>query len=164
MPTETPTPDRASLIRRYATGPALLRTTLAKVPAEAMQWRPMPNKWSVHEIILHCADSETNSHLRLRYLLAEPDPVIVGYDQDRWAKVLDYHSLPIDTARTTIDAVRANTVPVLERLTEAQWKRVGRHTESGPYGVETWLQVYAEHLEVHSRQIDRNLEAWKRRT
>src|SRR5438876_6795773 len=25
------------------------------------------------------------SHMRLRYLVAEADPVIVGYDQDQWA-------------------------------------------------------------------------------
>jgi hypothetical protein len=43
------------------------------------------------------------------------------------------------------------------------WTRKGRHTESGPYGVDDWLNSYAEHLEKHSGQIERNLEAWKAR-
>jgi hypothetical protein len=148
------------LIRRYAEGPALLRRTLAKVPAPALEWRPAPGKWSVHEIIVHCADSESNAHLRIRYLLAEPDPLIVGYDQDRWAQVLDYHNLPLEPALATIDAVRANTVPLLRSLPESAWSKKGRHTEYAEYGVEKWMQIYAEHLEVHSRQIERNLAAW----
>ena len=158
-----PAQERSALIRRYAAGPAQLEETLAAVPEIARQWRPAPGKWSVHEIIVHCADSETNAHMRIRYLLAEREPLILGYDQDNWAIELDYHQHPLAPALATIHAVRANTVPLLHRLTEAQWSRTGRHTEMGAYGAEKWLQVYAEHLEVHVRQITRNLEAWRAR-
>ena len=155
------TAERSALIERYAHGPALLTAALAKVPREALQWKPGPDRWSAHEIVVHCADSETNAHMRLRYLLAEPEPLIVGYDQDRWAQRFDYHAHPIDAALATVKAVRANTVPLLQRATEQDWRRVGRHTESGLYSAEDWLAVYAEHLEKHSRQIERNLEAWR---
>ena len=151
---------RADLIRRYAEGPALLRATLAKVPAEALQWRPATGKWSVHEVIVHCADSETNSHMRIRYLVGEKEPLIVGYDQDRWAQVFDYHNHPLEPALATVEAVRANTLPLLRRLPESAWKAAGRHTESGSYSAEQWLEIYAEHLEIHARQIERNLTAW----
>jgi hypothetical protein len=157
------TPDeRRACIRRYAEGPDLLERALAEVPEAARQWRPAPGKWSVHEVIVHCADSETNSHMRIRYLLAEPEPLILGYDQDRWARDLAYHDLPLPPALATIRAVRANTVPLLQRLTPEQWQRSGRHTEhAAPYGADQWLAIYAEHLEVHSRQIARNLAAWR---
>jgi len=151
------------LIDRYARGPALLKEALARVPADALQWRPAPSRWSAHEIIVHCADSETNAHARLRFLLAEAQPVIQGYDQDRWAKMLDYHARPIDTALRTVEAVRSNTVPLLRSMSERDWQRKGQHTESGPYAAEDWLAIYAEHLEKHSRQIERNLEAWTAR-
>ena len=155
--------ERAALIERYARGPALLKAALAKVPRDALAWRPAPNDWSAHEIVVHCADSETNGHARLRYLLAEPKPVIQGYDQDRWAKTLDYHTLPIAPALATVEAVRANTVPILKRMTEPEWRRIGHHTESGTYAAEDWLAIYAEHLEKHSRQIERNLARWAER-
>lgn len=156
--------DRRALIERYARGPSLLEAALATVPTAAIQWRPAPGKWSAHEVIVHCADSETNAHMRVRYLLAEPDPLIAGYDQDRWATALDYHARPVEPALATIAAVRANTVPLLRSLPDTAWQRKGRHTEyTDPYTMETWLTVYAEHLEVHARQIGRNLEAWNRR-
>lgn len=155
--------QRDSLIRQYAAGPDRLEAALASAPDSARLWRPAPGKWSVHEVIVHCADSEANAHMRLRYLLAEAEPLIVGYDQDRWAIDLDYHAHPLEPALATIRAVRANTVPLLKRLTEAQWQKTGRHTEHPSYGVERWLEIYAEHLDVHARQIARNVEAWNRR-
>jgi hypothetical protein len=156
--------ERENLIRRYEEGPRKLRAALARVPAEAMQWRPGEGKWSAHEVACHAADSETNAAARIRYLIAEPNPVIVGYDQAQWAKVFDYHSAPIDVALSTVESVRANTAALLRRLPEKAWSAEGTHTEAGRYSAETWLEVYAEHLEKHSRQIDRNLEAWKAQT
>lgn len=152
--------ERNSLIERYAMGPAVLEVALAVVPAGALQWRPAAGKWSAHEVIVHCADSETNAHMRLRYLLGESNPSVMGYDQDNWAIVIDYHAQPLELALATIRAVRANTVPLLNRLSEEQWRRTGRHPEHPSYGVERWLETYAEHLEVHERQIRRNLKAW----
>ena len=153
--------EREALIRRYAEGPARLRAAYERVPPEARQWRPGPGKWSAHEVVVHCADSETNASLRIRYLAAEKEPLIVGYDQEEWARTFDYHQHPADTALATVEAVRGNTVPLLKRLPESAWSREGRHTESGRYTGEDWLNVYAAHVENHARQIERNLEAWR---
>jgi hypothetical protein len=154
--------ERDALIRRYASGPALLRRAFAKVPAAALKWRPAPGEWSAHEIVCHCADSETNSHARIRFVVAEPSPVIQGYDQERWARVLDYHSHPLAPALATVDAVRANTAALIRRLPDEAWALTATHTESGPYGAEAWLTIYAEHLEVHAKQIDANVAAWRK--
>jgi DinB family protein len=153
--------EREALIQRYADGPARLKAALARVPAEALQWRPKPGEWSAHEVVVHCADSETNAAARIRYLIAEPEPVILGYDEAAWARCFDYHSHPIPTALALVEAVRANTAALLRRVPEPAWQRVGRHTESGRYSAEDWLAIYAEHLEVHAGQIDANVAAWR---
>jgi hypothetical protein len=153
--------EREGLIARYAAGPARLRAALAAVPPEAMQWRPAPGEWSAHEVVCHCADSETNSYARIRYLLSEKDPVIQGYDQEQWARDFDYHAAPLAPALATVEAVRANTAALIRRLPEAAWAREGRHTESGRYTAEDWLRIYAEHLEGHARQIEANVAAWR---
>ena len=158
------TPDaRASLIARYADGPRLLKEALTTVPADAVQWRPAPTEWSAHEVVVHCADSETQAASRIRVVACEKEPVIQGYDQERWAREFDYHAHPLDVALATVVAVRANTAALLRRLPEAVWARVGRHTESGRYTAEDWLSIYAEHLEVHARQIADNVAAWRKR-
>ena len=153
-------PERDALIEQYAQGPDELRKALARVPREALQWRPAPGKWSAHEVIVHCADSETNAALRLRYLLAEREPLIVGYDQDAWARLFDYHAQPLEESLAVTAAARGRTLPLLRRMSEADWAKEGRHTESGRYTAEDWLRIYAAHLAGHARQIGRNIEEW----
>lgn len=149
------------LVRRFAAGPAVLRAAWDRVPVGARQWRPGAGRWSAHEVVVHCADASVVSSARVRYLLAESDPVIVGWDQDAWAAALDYHAQPVELALAAIDASHASTVPLIRRLTPDALARGGRHTEYGPVTVEGWLRRYAEHLEVHARQIDRNVAAFK---
>jgi len=156
--------ERTALIEQYARGPRRVREALAQVPAEALQWRPGEGRWSAHEVVVHCADSETNAALRIRYLLAEKEPLIVGYDQVQWARQFDYHAQPLDDALAATDAARSRTVPLLRAMTDADWAKEGRHTESGRYTAEDWLRIYAAHLEGHAEQIERNLSAWKARS
>jgi hypothetical protein len=153
--------EREERIAQYERGPLRLRDALAQVPDAAVRWRPAAGRWSVHEVVCHCADSETNAAARIRYLLAEKDPVIVAYDQDEWARRFDYHSLPLEPALRTVDAVRASTAVLLRKLPEDGWRREGRHSESGRYSAEDWLRIYSDHLEKHARQIERNLAAWQ---
>ena len=153
--------EREQRIREYEQGPARLKAALAQVPEEARKWRPAPGKWSAHEIVCHCADSETNGAQRIRFVLAEKDPLIVGYDQDAWAVAFDYHAHPLEPALAAVEAVRANTAALLRRLPEGAWQKEGRHTESGRYRALDWLAIYAEHLEKHSRQIERTYVAWR---
>ncbi len=153
--------ERERLIRQYAEGPGRIRQALAKVPEEARKWRSAPGEWSAHEVVCHCADSETNAAARIRYVVAEKDPVILGYDENAWAIRFDYHSHPLETALATVEAIRANTAAVIRRLPDSAWEREGRHTESGRYTAEDWLKIYAQHLEDHAQQIEKTLAAWQ---
>lgn len=161
MPLTLNATERERLIQRYADGPARLRAALDAVPAEARRWRPQPGRWSVHETVCHCADSETCAAVRIRYVLAERQPRIDGYDQDEWARGFDYHAHPLDLALATVEAVRANTTALLRRLPEPAWDRAGTHSEHGRYTAEDWLRIYAAHLEGHAGQIERTFTAWR---
>lgn len=155
--------ERERLITRYEAGPAVLSAALERVPAAAMTFRPTPDAWSAHEIVVHCADSETNAHGRIRYLAAESDPLIVGYDQEAWARIFDYHARPLPPALATVAAVRANTTALIRAFSEETWTRAGRHSDSGSYAAEDWLRIYAAHLHDHADQIAANLAAWEAR-
>ena len=152
---------RAERIEQYEAGPGRLRDALGRVPPEALAWRPGPGRWSAHEVVVHCADSEANAAARLRYLVAEAEPRIVGYDQDAWARTFDYASQDLEDALAVVTLARRTTARILRRLKDEDWARRGTHTEHGAYGVEDWMRIYADHLEAHARQIERNVEAWR---
>jgi hypothetical protein len=153
--------ERRRRIQQYASGPERLREAIARVPAEVMQWRPAPGEFSVREIVVHCADAETVDATRIRYLTAERDPVIMGYDESEWARVLEYHNHSLETALATVDVVCANTISLLKRPPETAWAAaIGRRTMSGRYTADDWLATESEHIEEHIKEIDLNLEAW----
>jgi hypothetical protein len=148
------TNTRSELIRRYSEGPAAVEAALAgATPAELD--RADADGWSARQVVHHLADSEMTSALRLRKLIAEPNAVVQGYDEELYARTLYYDERPIEASLLALRAARESTASILAHLTEEQWAREGWHTESGPYSVKTWLEIYAAHAHDHAEQIRR---------
>lgn len=145
---------RQQLIEQYRQGYAAVAAALEGGTDEDLDRRPAPGKWTAREIVHHLADSEMTSAIRLRRLIAEDNPVIVGYDQEQFARVLRYDR-PIAASLAAFRAARETTAEILDRLTEAEWQRTGTHTEAGEFGVLTWLKIYAVHAHDHAEQIRR---------
>ncbi len=145
---------RRALIDRYKDGYRTVAAALEGASEAELDARPAPGKWTAREIVHHLADSEMTSAIRLRRLIAEEAPLIVGYDQEEYARRL-FYDRPLQTSLDAFAAARAATAEILERLSEEQWQRSGTHSESGAYGVLAWLAIYAEHAHKHADQIRR---------
>jgi hypothetical protein len=145
--------DRTEDIDRYADGCAVVRAALAGASEEELDRRPAPGAWTAREVVHHLADSETNSYVRLRTLLVEESPVIQAYDEAEWARTLPSYRLGIDEPLAVFEAVRGASTALLRTLDDADFARGGTHPESGPYTVETWLGIYADHAHDHADQI-----------
>jgi hypothetical protein len=145
---------RRQLVERYEDGYRVVTDALAGATEAELDAHPGPGKWSAREIVHHLADSEMTSAIRLRWLLAMDRPVIAGYDEAEFARRL-YYDRPIGASLEAFRAARATTAEILDRLSDAEWQRLGTHSESGPYGVERWLEIYAKHAHDHADQIRR---------
>jgi len=145
---------RMDLIARYKDGYRVVAAALEGATDADLDARPAPGKWSPREIVHHLADSEMTSAIRLRLLLVEERAVIRGYDQDAFARRLHYDR-PIASSLLAFQAARSTTGELLDRLSEADWAREGTHSEHPRYGVEYWLEIYAEHAHNHATQIAR---------
>ncbi|MBX3049800.1 MAG: DinB family protein [Anaerolineales bacterium] len=156
------TAERKQLIESYRTAFDEFEAALAAIPQEAWLFRPAPGEWSVHEVIIHLADSETNSFLRARRLVADPELPLMAYDQDAWAVKLDYHSENTAAALALTCQVRAMTYDFIKDLPDEVWANVGIHPEyEDPYTFERWLRIYANHPRQHAGQINENHRLWK---
>jgi hypothetical protein len=153
-------PERDRKIAMYGEGYAALHQALLEAPPESLQWRPTKVDWSIHEIIVHCADAEMVAAIRLRQLASEEHPTILAWDQDLWAQTLAYHTQPVELALMTIEGARGMIHPLLRTLDEIVWTHVGRHTEGRDYTLDDWLEVFHDHLHVHAAQIRDNLAHW----
>jgi hypothetical protein len=111
--------------------------------------------WTPRMVIHHVADSETNSYIRLRRLLAEPGTLIQGYEESAWASTsaLGYIELPVEGALAVIAAVREASASILERVSEAEMLNECVHSESGKYLISDWIKTYQQHPLDHLAQI-----------
>ena len=143
---------RRTLLEQYRDGPRVVAEALTGITDAELDARLTPDSWTAREIVHHLADSEMTSAIRLRRLLAEERPVIAGYDEMEFARRL-YYDRPIEASLEALSAARRTTAEILERLSDAEWRREGTHSESGSYSVETWLDIYAAHAHDHAAQI-----------
>jgi hypothetical protein len=149
--------ERRSLIDRYRAGIAEVDDALAGASDTELDRRPAPDEWSARDVAHHLADSETMSTIRLRRLLAEDHPVIQAYDEAEFARRLHYDRA-IEPSLAVFAAVRRANLELLDALTDDEWERTGTHSDDGPYSVEGWLQIYADHGHDHADQIRRARE------
>jgi hypothetical protein len=137
---------RAATERFTSVASALSEADLDRQP-------PEPDGWTPRMVIHHVADSETNSYVRLRRLLAEPEgTVIQGYDEAQWARVLHYDR-PVELSLAVFRAVRDSSAELLDRITPGDLARAGVHSESGSYTLADWLDIYVAHARDHAEQI-----------
>jgi hypothetical protein len=155
--------ERNEKIELYGRGYDLLKAALAEVPQEAMKFKPAPTEWSVYEILIHIADSESNAALRARKLIVEPGGAIMAYDQDKWTDTLKYHEHNLEDALEVTRLVRKTTHELLKRQPDEVFTHSIVHPEyDEPYTFDKWVDIYSAHIPGHIEQIKNNVALWKK--
>ncbi len=137
-----------------AESPGRLKSLARGLTEKQLSKKPAPGKWSIKEIIAHLADGEVILGSRYRFIAAHDRPPIVGYDQDAFVAKLGVANT---TAADLIDdfaMARAVNLGLLDRLTEAEWDRVGIHAERGEESIRKIVFMYAGHDRHHIRQVE----------
>ena len=144
--------DRHDLLDRYRGGYSAVEQSLEGITDAELDRPDAEGGWSARQVAHHLADSEATAFVRLRCLVAEDGPTIVGYDEPEYARRLHYDR-PIGSSLAVLRAVREASLELLEALTPDEWERSGTHSESGSYSVDDWLSIYATHSHDHAAQI-----------
>lgn len=156
--------ERDQKIELYGRGYDLLIEALRDIPHEMWTFKPEPAEWSVHEVLVHLADSESNAALRARKLIVEPGGTLMGYDQDKWTRELDYHDQSYEDALEILRLVRKTTYALLKKQPGEVFDHWVKHPEyDEPYTFEQWIDIYSAHIPGHIEQIRNNYKIWRDR-
>lgn len=153
--------DRAARIEAYGGAYELLTEALKRYPREMWEYRSPEEGWSIHEIVVHIADSEANSFVRCRRLIAEPGSTVLGYDESGWAQALHYTEQSTDDALQLFRWLRNNSYKLIQTLPDAVWSNTVEHTENGIMTMDDWLHVYERHVPEHIAQMERIYASWR---
>jgi tRNA-binding protein len=123
-----------------------------------LRWTPTPDKWSIAQIVAHLADCEIVSAYRVRMILSAPGTAIQPFDQNAWARALDYQNLDAFGSLALFRVLRRSFLAIVHGLGDEALDRFGVHAERGRESIRHLLRLYAGHDINHLQQIERLLE------
>ena len=147
------------LISDYLAGPKALRQAVAGMSREQLIARPVTGKMSTLEVVCHLADFDPILADRMKRVIAEDNPTLVGADENRFLAALAYHDRDLEEELNIIDQTRGQMARILRRLPAEALERTGTHTERGPRTLEQLLTGAINHIPHHVKFIHEKRQA-----
>ena len=115
---------------------------------------PAPGEWSALECLGHAADTEAAVFAaRVRAILAG-QPSFPAFDPDAESTPVTAATNPADLADRHA-ALRAESLALLAKVTEADLDRTARHADLGPVTLRELINEWAAHDLMHVVQAER---------
>ncbi|MGF9909097.1 DinB family protein [Brevibacillus porteri] len=150
-------------MEEYSRGYKMLREAIEGLTEEELRFKPAPDKWSIHQILIHVTDSEILSTHRMRKVLAEEEADLYSFDQDSWVNGVGYDQLDLEQHLLLFQLLRNSMLPILTNLTTQQSERVGVYPDGARFTFKELLEYRVQHVRVHLAQIERVREAYRQR-
>lgn len=154
--------EKRQILESFGRAPALLSAALGQLPKKMWLHKPSVERWSIHEIILHLADSEASSYVRCRHLIAEPRSIGAEFDAARWAGTLGYFHQSTREALEIIRRLRKMTYQLLVTIPDPVWLHAVDQPADGEISLETWIERQERHIPHHIEQMKQNYALWLR--
>jgi uncharacterized damage-inducible protein DinB len=148
-----------SLIDAYAQGPSTLRQAIAGMTREQLRAHPVPGKWSTHEVVCHLADFEPILADRIKRVIAEDRPSLIGANENRFAASLAYDQREVEEELALIEYTRRQLARILATLPASALQRIGVHNERGERTLEQLLSTAINHIPHHVKFIEEKRRA-----
>lgn len=149
----------SELINHYETGPLLLVNTVASMTEQQLDAKPVAGKWSTRQVVCHLADFEPIYADRMKRVIAEQEPVLMGGDPTVFASNLAYESRDVQNELQLITCVRKQMACILRTLEPASFERVGHHSHDGELSLKTLLERITGHIPHHLVMIEEKKRA-----
>lgn len=142
-------------IEVLASSPARLDALVTRHDDAAWRRVPGPEKWSPLRIAAHLLDIEWVFGFRVRTILWDDRPRLMGMDHDAWnAGQASHGASPAERARS-FAGVRGANVLLYRRLGLDDRAREGRHDDAGiDVSVDLLLRIQAGHDRWHLERIE----------
>ena len=145
--------QRAKFIAEIEQVPAAMRSAIKGLSPQQLDTPYRDGGWTVRQVVHHVPESHMNAYIRFKLALTEDEPTIKPYDQDRWAKLDDVRSTPIEVSLALLENLHSRWIRLLRSLTAEDWKRTFKHPELGVMALEKNLALYAWHGKHHTAHI-----------
>lgn len=148
--------DRIQILSETA---EVLADIVRQNTVEQLRARPFEGKWTPNEVIGHLSDTEWVFGYRLRAILCEDEPDILGMNHELWVSGQRHNEREPMELVEVFRQLREPNVALWKRVEPAQLQRSGLHNERGRETLDKYLTGQAGHDLSHVDQIRRDLAA-----
>ncbi|MGO9480862.1 MAG: DinB family protein [Candidatus Kryptoniota bacterium] len=141
------------LIKKYFDQSGDLIAAVDGLKNSELDKRIEPGKWSIRQQVNHLADCEINMVQRMKKVIAEENPLLPVFDQDKWAHNLFYDKVSVDDSLALFFTLRASMTTVLMELKAKDFEKTGIHTEDGKVTLLNILEHAVEHADHHMKMV-----------
>lgn len=145
--------QREKFVAEIEQTPAAIRAAVQGLSPKQLETAYRDGGWNLRQVVHHVPESHMNAYIRFKLALTEDEPTIKPYAEDRWAKLADVQSTPVEVSLALLENLHARWVVLLRSLDEEQWKRGFVHPEMGVVPLEKSLALYAWHGKHHTAHI-----------
>lgn len=124
--------------------------------------RPIPDKWSVKENIVHLTCYQPRVISRINKILAEDNPTFAGYVPEEDPEFSKFLSMRVDELLAHQKEKRLGIVNLISNLTEEQLKRTGSHSKFGRMNILEWTEFFLLHEAHHIYTIFKLIRSIKK--
>src|SRR5256885_11831461 len=111
----------ASLIDHYESGGEKLSRAIRGLSRDDLLVKPATDapkdigKWSIQQVVIHLADSDLVLADRIKRVIAEDNPPLLAFDENKWVEKLQYDDQPAEGAARLFDLSRKQLAAVLKK-------------------------------------------------
>ncbi|CAA9414109.1 MAG: hypothetical protein AVDCRST_MAG64-2491 [uncultured Phycisphaerae bacterium] len=138
-----------NLLELYEDGGRKLTKAVEHLDRNDLTAFPVPNTWSIQQLVVHLADCDLVFSDRIKRVVAEDKPQLLAFDESRWAKNLHYELQSPQDAVELFALNRRVTAAVLKVLPDEAFARTGVHSEKGELKLEQIVRTAVNHLDHH---------------
>jgi hypothetical protein len=136
-------------IEEYASGGPVLAKAIEGLTRKELLATPVAGTWSIQQIVLHLMDSDLIASDRMKRVIAEDNPALIGYNETLFSQKLFYERLDPFVAADIFAKNRQQTAIILRSLPDTAFERFGTHNEGGRMTLGQLVEIYVEHLAHH---------------
>lgn len=145
-------------VERFAAGADVPAKAIKGMTREMLLATPVPNTWSIQQIVVHLLDSDLFAAGRMRRTIAEHEPKLDVYDESAFARCLFYEEQDLTDTVAAFALNRKILAATLRRLPNEAFERVALHPEAGRVTLGAFVRAYAHHLDHHMAFVQRKRE------
>lgn len=141
--------ERVRIIRDF---PRELRGAVAGLTDAQLDIPHREGGWTVRQIVHHVGDVNVHIYCRVKAVMAEPRPLITGFEENDWIKTADV-AMPIEPTLLMLEGTHARWATLLASVKHREYSRVFEFHGEGEVALDEQVAYAAWHCRHHLAQI-----------